>query len=556
MNSLGNKSTDMALGDRPGGDVDAQQTSGSSVGARKQWVEVPKPGGNDGAWCYSDKRSYIQNDIVTLHISSTQSDIQLKIYRDGFNKSLVYDTSLHDVQFQEVPKEAYANGCNWAPTLRVPASWEPGAYLVELTGATENKDKVLGHHLFVVKPRKPRENAIALVASTSTWAAYNDWGGASHYFGIDPRFLRGRSPVLHTQRPWARGQIWLPDDAPRVVNEKRMKSPSPIRYEAIEWAYLNGFAKLYSSAGWASYERHFVLWAESNGYEIDIYTQDDLHFKNGLLDPYRCTVFVGHDEYWTAEMRAAVDTYVNNGGNVFRMAGNFMWQSRFESNGDLQVTYKYSAREEDPALTEVGKHAITGAWEDPWVGNPGATTFGVNALRGMYAGFGGMAARSARGFNVFRPDHWCFTGTGLGYGDMFGDEPAIFGFEMDGLEYTFVDGLPEPTFSDGAPEGTKILAMNWSTSSENVLPEYENTKMIGDSDAQYAASVIDEDTSAENVKRRSRLSGMMVNFRRGEGEVMTAATCEWVNGLRTNDWYVERITQNILNRYLSLSQGD
>ena len=45
-----------------------------------------------------------------------------------------------------------------------------------------------------------------------------------------------------------------------------------------------------------------------------------------------------------------------------------------------------------------------------------------------------------------------------------------------------------------------------------------------------------------------RGSGMMVSFRKGQGQVFTAGTCEWVAGLIDRDPFVERITRNVLDR--------
>jgi hypothetical protein len=62
-----------------------------------------------------------------------------------------------------------------------------------------------------------------------------------------------------------------------------------------------------------------------------------LHFNPEILHGYDCVVRVGHDEYWTWEMRDAIDEYVERGGRVARFAGNFMWQTRFEPGGKRQV---------------------------------------------------------------------------------------------------------------------------------------------------------------------------------------------------------------------------
>ncbi|MFC4275204.1 N,N-dimethylformamidase beta subunit family domain-containing protein [Achromobacter aloeverae] len=526
--------------------------SGPRQGARETWVEVPSQEGVAAAWCYSDHRSYLPNDVVRLHVSSNRDRVGLKIYREGAKRILVHQTGIHPASFHAVPDRAYERGCDWPVFSQwtIPADTPSGAYLVEVVDAN---DVPLGHHVFIVRALRKREHALVLVAATCTWAAYNDWGGANHYFGMHPDTPRGRAPILSAQRPWARGQAWLPPDAPRSVNTKRPDKAGPVRYEFIEWAAAHGFSKYYALAGWASYERLFLMWAEKHGYVVDLITQDDLHHDHGALDGYRCAVFVGHDEYWSREMRDHVDAFVEGGGNVARFAGNFMWQIRLEAGGTRQVAYKYDARTRDP-LAATQPALMTSAWEDPLVNHPGASTFGVNGLRGIYAGFGGMARRGPRGFTVFRPEHWAFSGSGLGYADMFGDSVNIFGYEVDGLDYTFVDGRPEPLGTDGAPQGVEILAMGWATLSEAGRPEDAYSFMLGDRDTLFRASLLAPDATAESVQRHSRGSGMIVHFKKGAGQVFTAGTCEWIYGLSLGEEAAETITNNVLVRFLGLDR--
>ncbi len=542
-------SDDSARGGRPGAEIVPSIISGPRRAAREMWVEIPDQTGLPAAWCYSDRRAYRAGDTVTLFLSTTAKAVRLRIYRDAATPTAVHSTGALPAQFHKAPDRAYEAGCGWPVFLTwvAPPDLPSGGYLIEISDAETPANGVLGHHLIILRAQSRAAGAIALVAATSTWAAYNDWGGANHYYGLNPGAPRGRSPLLSTQRPWARGQVWLPPDAPRSVNAHRPTQPGPARYEFVEWAFINGFSKYYPLAGWASYERPFVIWAEANGYAVDVLTQDELHADPAALDGYPCVVFIGHDEYWSRPMRDTVDSYVDRGGRVARFAGNFLWQIRLE--GAQQVAFKYDARRLDPVVGTNAAHTLTSAWEDPRVGHPGASTFGVNALRGIYAGFGGMARRAPRGFNVFRPGHWAFAGTGLAYADMFGDEANIFGFEMDGLEYTFQDGLPVPTFEDGAPPGAEILAMGWATLAEAGRPEDAYSLMLGDGDARFRASLLGPDMSGATIERHSRGSGMVVAFQRGKGEVFTAGTCEWVNGLITGDTYTQAVTRNVLARF-------
>ena len=319
------------------------------------------------------------------------------------------------------------------------------------------------------------------------------------------------------------------------------------RYPHMEWAYATGHSKKYTSSGWASYDSHFFRWAERAGYAIDLASQHELHFEPDLLEGYDCVVFVGHDEYWTWEMRDAVDAYVERGGHVARFAGNFMWQTRLENDGARQVCYKYRARAEDPAYRGGDVTRATNSWEAPEIGRPGAATFGLNATAGLYAGWGGCAPRGVRGFPIYRPEHWAFSGTGLYYGDVLGADSHIFGYEVDGLDHVVRNGLPEATGAGGAPAGCRSWRSAWPRRSRRTptcLPASSTTRMAASTPRRSTAAPSDE-----NLDKVKRGNGMIVNFKRGKGEVFHAGSCEWVAGLLRRDAMVEKVTKNVLDRY-------
>jgi hypothetical protein len=304
------------------------------------------------------------------------------------------------------------------------------------------------------------------------------------------------------------------------------------------------------SSGWASFERHFVAWAESEGYAIDMVSQTDLHLNSGVLDGYRCVVCVGHDEYWSWEMRDAVDAFIERGGRVARFAGNFMWQIRLEREGRRQVCYKYTARREDPFMATGPRRRVTESWEAPEIGRPGADTFGLNAVHGLYASWSGCSPRGAKGFPVYRPEHWAFAGTGLYYGDVLGASARIFGYEVDGLPYVIRGGLPYPERPQDVPEGLEILALGLSSTVEEGETIRPGRSFLGSDDGEYVASVLTGRADRAAIEATKRGSGMIVSFRRGRGEVFHAGTCDWVMGLARRDAMVMQVTRNVLDRFL------
>lgn len=522
---------------------------------RGHYYEYPGMDGGCGEiWCYSDRFSYGPGETVTLFVSSTALRFDLEILRDGAGETPVLTQRNIAAHWQETPDQCSVLGCGWQDTFefRIPEEWPSGAYRLTLRAEGRDGAPIHCYHLFILHPAPARKTGgrILQVAATGTWTAYNTWGGSNHYQGITGPNRDQYATGVSTQRPWCRGFVVLPKEAPRVPLEVSLPVGTTPRYPHMEWAYATGYSKKYASAGWASYDSHFFRWAERAGYEVDLASQHELHFKPEILEGYDCAVFVGHDEYWTWEMRDAVDSFVGRGGHAARFAGNFMWQTRLEDEGRRQVCYKYRARAEDPAYKTGDVTRATNSWEAPEIGRPGSATFGLNSTNGVYAGWGGCAPRGVRGFPVCRPGHWAFAGTGLFYGDLLGADSHIYGYEVDGLDYEIRHGLPHPTKTSGAPEGLEILALGMASQVEESDVLAPEDMFFGDEDGRFIAETLYGEASDENLEKVRYSNGMIVNFPKGKGDVFHAGTCEWVAGLLRNDAMVERVTKNVLDRYL------
>lgn len=350
------------------------------------------------------------------------------------------------------------------------------------------------------------------------------------------------------QRPLGKGFLSKPEGAPRNVHSTIPPGGWVPRHEGYEWALANGYSRHHAEAFWATYERPFFIWAEEQGYTLDFLTQWDLHFFPDVLAAYRCVIIVGHDEYWSWEMRDTLDKYLESDGRLARFAGNFIWQVRLSPDGSTQICYKNPQL--DPVATLQPERTTT-FWDSPKVGRPGAQTMGLTGVAGCYNRYGSTTPRSSGGFTVYRPEHWALDGTDLYYGDQFGAAPiCIAAFELDGVEYTFRHGLPYPTYEDGAPESLEIVAMalavvgaedRWGGRVPLGAPASEFDHLVesayGDSPPPY-------------LKDKRYGSGMIATFQKGAGQVFNAGSCEWVNGLIQRDPFTEIITRNVLNRFI------
>ena len=191
------------------------------------------------------------------------------------------------------------------------------------------------------------------VAATGTWLAYNTWGGSNALSGhhrpgprpVCPHGLDAAAMVPRLRRAAA-------GCAARAAGNRRCRrrprrairiwnGPTPPAIPRNTPRRAGRAMTAISSAGPSAPAMRSTSPASTNC----ISTPE-------ILDGYDCVVFVGHDEYWTWEMRDAVDAYVERGGHAARFAGNFMWQTRLEDEGRRQVCYKYRARAEDPAYRE------------------------------------------------------------------------------------------------------------------------------------------------------------------------------------------------------------
>ena len=111
-------------------------------------------------------------------------------------------------------------------------------------------------------------------------------------------------------------------------------------------------------------------------------------------------------------------------------------------------------------------------------------------------------------------------------------------------------GRPPPSAASGAPDGLEILALGMASQVEQADFLDARDQFFGDEDGRFIAETLYGTASDENLEKVRYSNGMIVNFKRGKGEVFHAGTCEWVAGLLRQDAMVERVTRNVLDRYL------
>lgn len=436
---------------------------------------------------YTSQLSYAPGEEVAFHLSSSASKVSLTIERVGAVREKVFEKGDVPATEHAVPDRASSHGCAWPEAFRltIPADWKSGYYEATLAvsdgGGTfthRNRRTATGTLFFVVRAAEPgKQSPILLQLSTNTYNAYTNWGGHSLYSYHDRDGIQGHR--VSFDRP--------------------------------------------QSSQFYSWEHPFVVWAEKNGYVLDYAVNSDLEFHPELLPHYRLVLSVGHDEYWSTPMRDNVENYIAQGGNVCFFSGNTCcWQVRSEDNGRALTCYKqwYNV---DP-LYRMGDHKLLSTlWSHHLLGRPENQLTGVGFLWGGYHRSHGQFMDGPASFEVHRPDHWVLEGTNLKQGDRFGGEETIVGYECDGCEIEWKDGLPFATGKDGTPESFIILGTcpaKWHPGDSHWYEEFPS----------------------------GRVGNATMGIYTKGGTVFTAGSTDWAHGLRGKSPAVERITRNLLDR--------
>ncbi|MGJ5673033.1 MAG: N,N-dimethylformamidase beta subunit family domain-containing protein [Nostochopsis sp.] len=186
--------------------------------------------------------------------------------------------------------------CNWTTSyvLQIDSNWTSGLYIAKLTDQATSK---VAHVWFVVRDDSSTAD-ILFQSAVSTVLAYSSTGSYSLY---DYNSIGGqRAYKVSYDRPFS-----------QATNPNEVNTP-------LRWEY------------------NMVRWLESQAYNVT-YTDNMQIHTNGqtLLNPSNHKVFlsVGHDEYWSKEMRDAVEAGRNAKINLgFFSSNTCYWRVRFENS--------------------------------------------------------------------------------------------------------------------------------------------------------------------------------------------------------------------------------
>jgi hypothetical protein len=361
---------------------------------------------------YASKTSVNGGDAIDLYVSTVASRYAIDVFRMGWyggaGARQVAGPVERDGILQPTPSPDPTTGlveCAWRDPYRLTTSdadgaWATGVYLARLTtiataprGSTRSTAPGPQTFIVFVVRDDSRDAPIVFQSSVTTFAAYNNWGGKSLY-GFNSGNLPARK--VSFDRPYA-------------------TNPYGVRLDGA-----SDFLR--------RWEYNAVRFLEREGYDVEYTTDVDTH-EHPVPPGTRIYLSVGHDEYWSWQMRDHVEAARDRGVHLAFLGANVCyWQIRFETDarGDPDrtiVAYKEAASDLDPLATDgrpQNNRQITGRWREPPTSRPEERLVGV-----MYA-----ADPVDGDIVVTDVDHWAFEGTGLHAGDRLA---GLLGYEVDAI---------------------------------------------------------------------------------------------------------------------------
>jgi hypothetical protein len=380
---------------------------------------------------WADRDSVASGDSVGLHVSTTASQYRVTAYRMGWyggaQARAVWTSPPQPGAMAPAKTTVAATNTDTAPwptSMSVSTrNWLPGDYLLRL-----DADAGAQRYVPLTVRTSSTRDAIVILNATTTWQAYNDWGGHSLYHGPGgDADAAHRATVVSFDRPYPVGgaEEFTGNELPLVSLAERLDLP------------------------------------------LAFATDVDLHADPQLLDGARAVISLGHDEYYSTPMRDALTAARDRGTNIAFLGANAVFRHiRLDATpvgpNRLEINYRSTV---DPVTKENPREATVN-WREPPNSRPESDLTGVlyecNPVKADMV--------------VTNPGHWLFAGLGLRDGLPL---PGLVGSEYDRvnpaaplprpievLAHSPVSCRHTPTFADmayyTAPSGAAVFATGTS----------------------------------------------------------------------------------------------
>ena len=268
---------------------------------------------------FTTKMSLNSGETVRFKITVQDgADYTLKIYRIGYyggdGARLVADLGVLTGVAQPAgisdPVTGKLDCDNWSESAswNIPSSAVSGLYVakVERSGGGSN------HIVFIVR-NDASHSDLYLQFPDANWQAYNGYGGNNLYDGTTAYSMGHAVKVSYNRPMFPYNSLFNLDG------------------RGADW-YMNA-------------EYPMIRWLERNGYDVTYTSCNDIAKNGGRILNHKVFISIGHDEYWSKNMRDNVEAARDAGVHLAFFSGNEVyWKTRWEDNDGTEdrtlVCYK------------------------------------------------------------------------------------------------------------------------------------------------------------------------------------------------------------------------
>lgn len=339
---------------------------------------------------------------------------------------------------------------NWAESASwpVPADAVSGVYIARLVrGDTGGAS----HIIFVVRDDSGGSDLLFKTSDT-TWQAYNSYG---------------------------LGFIEYPDYG----------YPSQ---KAVKVSYNRPFLTRATNDGLGAYNWFFqseyplIRWLEANGYNVSYFTSLDADRRGSEILEHKALLSVGHDEYWSGQMRTNVESARAAGVHLAFFSGNALyrkirWENSIDGSGTPYKTMVCYNESNAPAPVDPADPPVwTGTWRNPAFSPPLDGGRPENSLSGTL--FTVSTGPNDLGISLQVPQangkvrFWRNTAAASlapGQSATFGDRVVGYEFDED-IDNGYRPAGLIPLSSTTTPVGAKLLGSNVNIGADIYLPGTAN----------------------------------------------------------------------------------
>jgi N,N-dimethylformamidase len=403
--------------------------------------------------------------------------------------------------------------------FKIPDNLRSGYYAAKLQTAN-NKQYYVS---FFVRPKQGRSTAkIAFLVPLFSYLAYG---------------VTGPTEFSNT----ALSQYSRYEDGGGVFYSSRLRPISNMQSQATGTA---AEPRAHGTPWQYEADTHIVDWLESNGFQVDYFTDQDLHREGAkLLKPYKVVLTGSHPEYISENILNALQKYLDNGGRLMYLGGNgFYWIDVPDPTGTFTEMRRHDGTEAWQAAPGEYYHGLTGEFGGLWRfrGRPpnelvgtGFTAQGFGAVTGS-ANYSRPYTRNPDSFD----SRAAFIFQGVGPNEQIGNFPSLqlrggaAGEELDRFDYSL-----------NSPPTTLVLATASGFGNDYlwVVEEINNTTNV---------STTGNGGQPPNPLVRS---DMTLSYYPKGGAAFSVSSISYTGSLFFNHYNnnVSRITGNVLRTFMS-----